>query len=227
MHLLRCKGVICLWCLTFSFWFLFVFRYVFFGGGVIHLFTLITSMVLHQWPKTWWNHRKPQYLKCLFLMFCFGACTLTLSPGPHNNRNPKPSTLEIVFVYFIMLLILCWNAYFTVFFEHQPNLPPKSALNKNDNFAQCAKTKPSVLEMFLWKMKTFMLTETHNWKNDKNKIKRRDLKGKTKQETPKNRNNWWKNLSNVIFFLWNKRKETRQERTTKKQGRRNQQESME
>ena len=30
----------------------------------------------------------------LFLMFCFGACTLTLSPGPHKNRNPKPSTLE-------------------------------------------------------------------------------------------------------------------------------------
>ena len=29
---------------------------------------------------------------------------------------------------------------FTVFFfEHQPNLPPKSALNKNDNFAPCAK----------------------------------------------------------------------------------------
>ena len=34
-------------------------------------------------------------------------------------------------------------------------------------------------------MKTFMLTKTHNWKNDKNKIKKRDLKGKAKQETPK------------------------------------------
>ena len=55
------------------------------------------------------------------------------------------------------------------------------------------KTKPSVLEMFFFdKWKTFMLTKTHNWKNDKNKIKKRDLKGKAKQETPKNRNNWWK-----------------------------------
>ena len=51
--------------------------------------------------------------------------------------NPPP--LKIVLVHLIMFLILCWNVYFTVFFEHQPNLPPKSALNKNDNFAQCAK----------------------------------------------------------------------------------------
>ena len=64
------------------------------GGGCIRLYTLITSMVLHQWPNTWSNHRKPQYLKFLFLMFCFGACSLTLSAGPHNNRNPKPFTPE-------------------------------------------------------------------------------------------------------------------------------------
>ena len=50
MYLLRCKCVIRPCCLTCSFRFLFVFRCVFFfwGGGVIHLFTLITSMVLHQ-----------------------------------------------------------------------------------------------------------------------------------------------------------------------------------
>ena len=70
--------------------------------------------------------------------------------------------------------------------------------------------------VLLWKMKTFMLTETHNWKNDKNKIKKRDLKGKAKQETPKNRNNWWKKPFKCNIFSWNKRKETRQERTTKK-----------
>ena len=56
--------------------------------------TFMTSVVLYQWPKTWTNHWKPQCLKFLFLMFCFGACALTLSPGPHNNRNPKPSTPE-------------------------------------------------------------------------------------------------------------------------------------
>ena len=111
--------------LHFPFDFLLFSVMFFFGEGVIHLFTLITSMVLHQWPKTWWNHRKPQYLKCLFLMFCFGACTLTLSPGPNNNRNPKPSTLQIVFVYFIMLLILCWNANFYSVFRTSTKFAPK------------------------------------------------------------------------------------------------------
>ena len=107
MYLHRCKCLIRRCCLTCSFCFLFVFRCVF-----LDLFALITSMVLYQWPKNKIKPQKTPISEILFLMFCFGACTLTLSPGPHNNRNPKPSTPEIVFVYFLMFLIMCWNAYF-------------------------------------------------------------------------------------------------------------------
>ena len=57
----------------------FCFPLFFFGGGVIHLFTLITSMVLHQWPKNKIKTLKTPTSEILFYMFCFGACTLTPS----------------------------------------------------------------------------------------------------------------------------------------------------
>ena len=115
--------------LLFSFCFLFVFCF-FFGGGV-YLFTLITSMVLYQWPKTQdQTTEKPQYLK-----FYFWCSALGPAPSHFHLAHTMSVTLnspppKIVLVYFIMLLIMCWNSYFTVFFEHQPNLPSKSALKK-------------------------------------------------------------------------------------------------
>ena len=76
-------------------------------------------------------------------------------------------------------------------------------------------------------MKTFMLTKTHNWKNEKNKIKKRVLKDKTKQETPKNKNNWWKKPFKCKILSWNKHKETRQKKQQKNKEGENQQESKE
>ena len=48
----------------------------FLGGGVIHLFTLITSMVLHQWPK---NMIKPQKTP-ISEMFVFDVLLWGLHP---------------------------------------------------------------------------------------------------------------------------------------------------
>ena len=82
------------------FCFHFVFRY-FFGGGGIQLFALITSMVLHQWPKKQdQNTENPNIWFCHLKFFVFDVPLWGLhphtvsSPGPHNNRNPKPSTPE-------------------------------------------------------------------------------------------------------------------------------------
>ena len=90
MYLLRCKCVIHPCCLTCSFCF---FPLCFVGGGY-------SSFYIDHFngpaPMTK-NKIKPQKTpisEILFLMFCIGACTLTLAPGPHNNRNPKPSTAE-------------------------------------------------------------------------------------------------------------------------------------
>ena len=206
----------------------FVFRFVvLLGGGGGYSF-LHSSL---QWSCT--NDQKhdqttenPQYLKFLFLMFCFGACTLTLSPGPHNNRNPKPSTLEnrICLLHNALnpvlkcLFLQCFSNINQICPKHRP-LTKMITLHNAQNQAECFRNG------LLWKLKTFMLTKTHNWKKTtKNKKLREGIwKAKQKGNPKKTEIIDEKNLWNVIFS-WNKRKETRQERTTKQQGRKNQQE---
>ena len=156
----------------------------------------------------------------LFLMFCFGACTLTLSPGPHNNRNPKPSTLEnrISLLHNALnpvlkcLFLQCFSNINQICPQNRP-LTKTITLHNAQNKAECFRNG------LLWKMKTFMLTKTHNWKNEKTKLRKGIWKDKTKQETPKNRNKLMKrNLSNVIFF---------RETNAKKQGKKKQQKNKE
>ena len=196
----------------------------FFLGGGIHLFTLITSMALHQWPKNKIKPQKTPISEILFLMFCFGVCTLTLSPGPHNNRNPKPSTPENrIYLLHNALNPVLKCLFFTVFLNINQICPPNRPLTKTITLHNAQNKTECFRNGLLWRMKTFMLTKTHNWKNEKKqKTRKRDLKDKTKQETPQKQKYLMKRcLSNVIFdvfSLWNKRKETRQERTTKKQG---------
>ena len=88
------------------------------------------------------------------------------------------------------------------------------------------KTKPSVLEMvFFENWKHFY--KTQNWKRKTKKNKRRDLKGKAKKETPKNRNNWWKEAFQMFFFReTNAKKQGKKEQQKNKEGK-NQQENKE
>ena len=163
VYLHRCKCLIRPCCLTCSFCFIFAFRYVF-----VDLFTLITSMVLYQWPKNKIKPQKTPISEILFLMFCFGACTLTLSPGPHNNRNPKPSTPEnricLLYVLNHVLKCLCLQCFSNINQICPQNRPKTTITLRNaQNKTWCFRNG------LLWKMKTFMLTKTHNWENKKQK----------------------------------------------------------
>ena len=88
------------------------------------------------------NKIKPQKTpisEILFLTFCLVACTLTLSPGPHYNRNPKPSTPEnrICLLYNVLNHALkCQNLQC---FSNINQICPQNRPFKNVNFARCAK----------------------------------------------------------------------------------------
>ena len=120
--------------------FLFVFRSVFFWGGGVY-----SSFYINHFngpvPMTK-NKIKPQQTpisEILFWMFCLVACTLTLSPGPHQNRNPKPSTPEnrICLHYNVLNHVL--KCLFLQCFRTSTEFALKIGPQKNDNFAQCAK----------------------------------------------------------------------------------------
>ena len=113
---------------------------------------------------------------------------------------------------------------FTVFFEHHPNLPPnrpfKKTITLHNGKTECFGNG------LLWELRTFMLTKTHNWKNERNNNKKKGIwKTKQNRKTQKTEIIDEKKPFKCNLFSWNKRKETRQERTTKKQGRKNQQEN--
>ena len=61
---------------------------------------------------------------------------------------------------------------FTVFLEHQPNLPSKAALKKTITLHNAQNKTWCFRNGLLWKLKTFMLAKTHNWKNKKTKIRK-------------------------------------------------------
>ena len=105
----------------------FCFPFFFFGGGVIHLFTLITSMVLHQWPKNKIKTLKtPASEIFVFDVLLWGLHPHTFSHLAHIitvTLNPPP--LKIVLVYLILFLILCWNVYFYSVFRTSTKFAPK------------------------------------------------------------------------------------------------------
>ena len=58
--------------------------------------------------------------------------------GPDNNPNlAQIITLQNGHFFLFLLLKMCWNTYFTVFFEHQPKCGQKKG--KNDNFSHFSK----------------------------------------------------------------------------------------
>ena len=54
------------------------------------------------------------------------------------------------------------------------------------------KTKLGVLEMVFFEKWKHLCWPKHTTERPKNKNKKRDLKDTTTQETPQNRNGWWK-----------------------------------
>ena len=139
-----------------------------------------------------------------------------LSPGPHNNRTLKPSTPEnrTSLLHHVLNHVLkcsflqCFSNINQICPQNRP-LTKMITLHNAQNKTGCFRNG------LLWKMKTFMLTKTHNWKNEKNKIKKRVLKDKKKQETRKNKNNWWKETFQMLSVC--------RETNTKKQGKKKQQ----
>ena len=77
---------------------------------------------------------------------------------------------------------------FTVFFEHQPNLPPKSALDKNDNFPQCAKQNWVFQKWSSLKNQNIYVdqnTQPEKKKNETNKNKKGFERQKQNRKPPK------------------------------------------
>ena len=62
------------------------------------------------------------------------------------------------------------------------------------------------------KLKTFMFNKKHNLKSGKAKIRKRDFKEKTRQETPQKRKDWWQTSFVIEYFdvvLFMKQKQVR------------------
>ena len=136
---------------------------------------------------------------------------------------------------------MCRNTYFYSAFEHQPKLGKKGA-KKSDNFSHFAKhrlIKKTVLlqhpfspkivffKLFVLKPKTFMLNKKHNLKSGKKtKIRKRDLKGKTRQETIKREKIDEKiKLQFKMFMLFFSENKSKEERNMKRDKNKKQKES--
>ena len=159
--------------------------------------------------------------------FCFTCSALGpapshfLSPGPQNNRNPKPSTLEnrtslldhVLNPVLKCLFLQCFSNINQICPQNRP-LTKMITLHNAQNKTGCFRNG------LLWKMKTFMLTKTHNWKNEKTKLRKGFWKTKQNRKPQKTKIIDEKKPFKCIIFSWNKHKETRQTKTTKKQGRR-------
>ena len=182
MYLLRCKCVIRLCCLIFSFWFFCFPLCFFFGGGRGNLSFYINHFngPAPMTKKTRSNHRKPQYLK-----FCFWCSALGSAPSHFHlahiitvTLNPPP--LKIVFLYFIMFLILLKCLFLQCFLNINQICPPNRPLTKTITLHNAQNKSECFSNGLLWKMKTFMLTKTHNWKNERNKNKKKGFERQSK-----------------------------------------------
>ena len=132
-----------------------------------------------------------------------------------------------------------WNTYFYCGFLHinnQPRFAKKRPPNITDHICKtqpykkitfCCNAPLDQTFLFLtcrfWNLKAFMLNKKRNSKSGKTKIRKKDLKGKARQET-KTRERIDKKLCNriflMLFFSWNKkprRKKTKKETKTRNQ----------
>ena len=119
-----------------------------------------------------------------------------------------------IFLQFLALK-MCWNTYFVCFGNINQKLPKKMA-QKNDNFWHFAKhrfikknrfvatplltKKLCFVKLFVLKPKTSMLNKKHNLKSGNSKDKKKGVERKTRQETEKKRNDWWRKNCNWIFW---------------------------
>ena len=125
-----------------------------------------------------------------------------------------------------LLLNMCQNTFLTVFFEHQPNFGGKRQ-KINDNFSQNTgyiknvMLQPPLDQQFVCVCFFFYLSFFRNidvkqkakLKSRKHKVKEKGFERKRRQTTP-NRKDWWKRNFKfsilMLFFSWNKSKETRE-----------------
>ena len=130
----------------------------------------------------------------------------------------------------------CWNAYFIVFFEHQPKFapPPQKKKTITFHFAKHMSSKNNLLlqspldlkfvfsTCLVWNLRTFMLNKKHNIKSGK-KTKIRKGIGKRKQDRkPKKERIDEKKPCNIIFWCCSfheaQAKKKEKERKRQKQG---------
>ena len=200
----------------------FVFRD--FGGDIS--LTLITSMVLYQWPRNKIKPQKTPISEILFLMFCIGPCTLTLSPGPQNKHNPKPPTPENRSGLLYNALNHVLKGLFLQCFSNINRICPQNRPSTKTITLHNAQNKTWCFgNGLLWQMKTFMLTKKHTpEKTNKQNIRKGIWKTNKTGNPPKTERidekmpfkcNIW-----FCFFCETKSTERRQEIAANKQGRR-------
>ena len=136
---------------------------------------------------------------------------------------------------FSLLLKMCWNTYFIVFFEHQPKFAKNGP--KNDNFSHFAKhrfiktpfccnppcdQKLVFLNLGFLKPKTMMLNKNITLNQQKNEDKKKGFQREKKTGNQKRENIDEGQLCNWIFwccsFHETKAKKKEKERQRQKQG---------
>ena len=201
--------------LLFSF---LVFPFFFWGGGgLLIFFKLITSMVLHQWPKNKIKTLKtPTCEIFVFDVLLWGLhphtfshlahiITVTLKPSTPENRT---SLLHHV----LSPVLKC--SFLQCFSNINQTCPQNRPLTKMITLHNAQNKTGCFRNGLLWKMKTFMLTKTHNWKNEKTKLRKEFWKTKQNRKPPKTKIIDEKKPLNVKFC---------REINTKKQGKKKQQ----
>ena len=136
----------------------------------------------------------------------------------------------VIFCLFL-LLKMCWDTYFIVFFWISTKICPTKGPPKNDNIHISQNTgwkkKRFVATLLLtknmcflgclfWNRKHACWTKNIAKHEDKTKMRKRDFKDKTRQKTPQNDKRLMKKtlLLNVLmlFLPWNKGKKKQKER---------------
>ena len=149
--------------------------------------------------------------------------------GPDNNPHlAQIMTLQNGLFFLFLLLKMCWNTYFIVFFQHQPKFGQKRGKQKTITFHILQNTsykKNVLLQLPFWpkigvffstcvflKPKTLMLNKKHNWIPRKAKIRKRDLKKKTRHESKKTHTGLMKKtlqLNLLMFLVFKKQNQRR------------------
>ena len=187
-------------------------------------------MVLHQWPKNKMKTLKtPTCEIFVFDVLLWGLhphtfshlahiITVTLKPSTPENRT---SLLHHVLNPVLKCSFLqCFSNINQICPQNRP-LTKMITLHNAQNKTGCFRNG------LLWKMKTFMLTKTHNWKNEKTKLRKGFWKTKQNRKPQKTKIIDEKKPFKCEILSWNKHKETRQKKQQKNKEGENQQESKE